>query len=71
MIACGRAIVQLRLDLADSPVSATVLWELVGEQHRLTATTLLAALIAKTVVPEAAGDERVPLRRAGTVGRDD
>ena len=71
MIVVRRAIVQLRLDLAESPVSATVLWELVGEQHRQAATTLLAVLIAQAVVPEAASDERVPLRGAGPVGRDD
>jgi hypothetical protein len=62
---------QLRLDLAESSVPATVLWELVGEQHRQAATTLLAALIAQTVVPLEAGDERVSLRSAGAVRRDD
>lgn len=62
---------QLRLDLAGSPVPAVALWELVGEQHRQAATTLLAALIAQTVVPLEAGDERVSVPGAGTVGRDD
>ena len=62
---------QLRLELAESPVSAVALWELVGEEQRQTAMSVLAALIAQTVVPEAAGDERVSLGGAGPVGRDD
>ena len=48
---------QLRLDLAECPAPAAVLWELVGEEQRQTATVLLAALIAQTVVGEPAGDE--------------
>jgi hypothetical protein len=48
---------QLRLDLAECPAPAAVLWELVGEEQRQTATALLAALIAQTVVGEPAGDE--------------
>ncbi len=47
---------QLRLDLAEGPAPAAVLWELVGEEQRQTATALLAALIAQTVVGEPAGD---------------
>ena len=47
---------QLRLDLAECPAPAAVLWELVGEEQRQTATVLLAALIAQTVVGELAGD---------------
>jgi hypothetical protein len=62
-------IVQLRLELAESPVSAVALWELVGEQQRRAAMTLLAVLIAQTVVPEA-GDERVSPGGAGTTGRE-
>jgi hypothetical protein len=31
MIAVRRSIVQLRLELAESPASAVALWELVGE----------------------------------------
>ena len=62
---------QLRLELAESPVSAVALWELVGEEQRQTAMSVLAALIAQTVVPKAAGDERVSLGGAGPVGRDD
>jgi hypothetical protein len=50
---------QLRLDLAECPAPAAVLWELVGEEQRQTATALLAALIAQTVVGEPAGDEPV------------
>jgi len=44
--------VQLRLDLAESPAPAAVLWELLGEEQRQTAMTLLAALIAQTVAGE-------------------
>jgi hypothetical protein len=40
------SIVQLRLELAESPAPAVALWELVGEEKRQTAMTLLAALIA-------------------------
>ena len=43
---------QLRLELAESPAPAVALWELVGEEQRQTAMTLLAALIAQTVVGE-------------------
>ena len=49
---------QLRLDLAESPAPAAVLWELVGEQQRQTAVSVLAALIVQTVAPGAGGDER-------------
>jgi hypothetical protein len=69
--AAGGPILQLRLELAESPAPAVALWELVGAQQREAAMTLLAALIAQTLAPEATGDERVPLRGAGTVGRDD
>ena len=63
---------QLRLELAGSPAPAAALWELVGEQQRHTAMTLLAALIAQTVAPEAVGDDRASLGSAGTAGgRDD
>jgi hypothetical protein len=72
MIALRRSIVQLRLELAESPAPAVALWELVGEQQRQTAMVLLAALIAQTVAPEAAGDEVAPLGGAGAAGgRDD
>ena len=40
---------QLRLDLAESPAPAAALWELLGEEQRRAAMTLLAALIAQTV----------------------
>ena len=43
---------RLRLDLAESPAPAAVLWELLGEDQRQTAMTLLAALIAQTVAGE-------------------
>jgi hypothetical protein len=42
-------IVQLLLEMAESPAPAVALWELVGEEQRQTAMTLLAALIARTV----------------------
>jgi hypothetical protein len=47
-----RRSVQLRLELAESPAPAVALWELVGEEQRQTAMTLLAALIAQTVAGE-------------------
>jgi hypothetical protein len=71
IIAAGGSIVQLRLDLAESPAPAVALWELVGEEQRRTAMALLAALIAQTVVPEAAGDDRAPLRGASARGGRD
>lgn len=42
-------IVQLRLELAEIPAPAVALWELVGEQQRQAAMTLLTALIAQTI----------------------
>ena len=63
---------QLRLELAESPAPAVALWELVGEQQRRSAMALLAALIAQSVVGEAAGDEVTSLGGAGASGgRDD
>jgi hypothetical protein len=62
MIAARRSIVQLRLDLMESPTPAAALWELVGEEQRQTAMVLLAALIAQTLAgrdEEAAAGERV------------
>ena len=55
MIGIRGPIVQLRLELAESPAPAVALWELVGEEQRQTAMTPLAALIACTVAGE--GDE--------------
>jgi hypothetical protein len=49
MIVVGGSIVQLRLELAESPAPAVALWELVGEEQRQTAMVLLAVLIAQTV----------------------
>jgi hypothetical protein len=49
---------RLRLDLAECPVPAVALWELVGDEQRQTAMALLAALIARAVVGEAVGDDR-------------
>jgi len=53
----GGLIVQLRLELAESPAPAVALWELVGEEQRQTAMALLAALIAQTVAVEHAKQE--------------
>jgi hypothetical protein len=50
-------IVQLRLELAESPAPAVALWELVGEQQRQTAMVLLAALIARAVAGEPGEEE--------------
>jgi hypothetical protein len=52
MIGARGPIVQLRLELAESPAPAVALWELVGEQQRETAMVLLAALIARAVTGE-------------------
>jgi hypothetical protein len=72
MIVVRPMVVQLRLDLAESSAPAVALWELVGEDHRQAASTLLAALIAQTVAPEAVSDDRASLRGAGAAGgRDD
>jgi hypothetical protein len=65
--AAGGSIVQLRLELAESPAPAVVLWELVGEQQRQSAMTLLTALIAQTVAGEAA-DELASPGGAGAAG---
>jgi hypothetical protein len=51
--AAGGLIVQLRLELAESPAPVVVLWELFGEQQRRAAMVLLAGLIARAV----AGDQ--------------
>jgi hypothetical protein len=53
----GGPIVQLRLELAESPAPAVALWELVGEEQRQTAMALLAALIAQTIAVEQAKQE--------------
>lgn len=62
---------QLRLELAESPAPAAALWELVGEQQRQAAMTLLAALIAQAVAPEAVAGDRASLAGAGAAGRWD
>jgi hypothetical protein len=72
MITRRGAIVQLRLELAGSPAPAVALWELVGEQQRQSAMTLLAALIAQTIAGEEAGDELASIADRGAAGeRDD
>jgi hypothetical protein len=56
--AARRPIVQLRLELAESPAPAVALWELVGEQQRQSAMALLTALLARAVAGVAdPGDE--------------
>ena len=59
MSSVRRSIVQLRLELAESPAPAVALWELVGEEQRQAAMVLLAALIAQTVVGEPDEDRAV------------
>jgi hypothetical protein len=67
-----RRAVQLRLDLAQGPAPAGALWELVGEEQRTAAMSLLAALIAQTVAgEEGAPGERAPLGGAGAPGGRD
>jgi len=46
---------QLRLDLAESPAPAAVLWELVGAEERRAAIAQLSALIAGAVVGPVVG----------------
>lgn len=55
---------QLRLDLAESPAPAAVLWELVGEEERRAAIAQLSVLIAAAVVGRVieVGGERAPSR---------
>lgn len=57
----GGSIVQLRLELAESPAPAVALWELVGEEQRQTAMVLLAALIAQTIAGEQDEQQEVKL----------
>jgi hypothetical protein len=71
MITTRRSIVQLRLELAESPAPVVALWELVGEEQRQGAMVLLAALIAQTVAGEEAGDEVAPLEGSGGGGGRD
>ena len=61
---------QLRLDLAESPAPAAVLWELVGEAERRAAIAQLSALSAEAVVgPVVEGrGERALLPGAGAAG---
>jgi hypothetical protein len=68
MISVRGQSVQLRLELTESPAPAVALWELVGEQQRQTAMTLLAALIAQTLAPEAVRDDRASLGSASARG---
>ncbi len=68
MISSASSMVQLRLDLAEFPASAVVLWELVGSEQREAAIALLAALIAQSVVDGVMRDDRVPVRDRGALG---
>jgi hypothetical protein len=49
MIEPGGSIMQLRLDVVESPASAAALWELLDDERRRAAMALLAELIAQTV----------------------
>jgi hypothetical protein len=49
MIDRGGSIMQLRLDVVESPASVAALWELLEEERRRAAMALLAELIAQTV----------------------
>jgi hypothetical protein len=64
-------MMQLRLDLAELPAPAVVLWELVGDGQRRAAIALLAAVIARTVAGEEPGDEFASVRDRGAVGGRD
>lgn len=48
---------QLHLDLAETPAPAPALWELLGEDQRVAAMALLAAMIAQSVAGEQEGEE--------------
>jgi hypothetical protein len=71
IMSASSRMMQLRLDLAESPAPAAVLWELVGSEQRHTAITLLAALIARTVADEEVPDDLAPVRDPGAVGGRD
>jgi hypothetical protein len=63
ILLASRQAMQLRLDLAESPAPAAVLWELVGEEERRTAVAQLSVLIAAAVVGpvlEAPGERAAP-----------
>lgn len=62
---------QWRLEMAESPAPAAALWELIGEWQRQAAMVLLAAMIARTIAPEAVSDDGVSLGGASAAGRDD
>jgi hypothetical protein len=64
-------MVQLRLDLVESPAPAAALWELVGLEQRQTAIALLAALIAQAVAGEGVLDDLAPLRDPGCLADAD
>jgi hypothetical protein len=68
ILSANGRMMQLRLDLGESSVAATVLWELVGSEQRQTAIALLAALIARTVAPGEADDELASVPGASAVG---
>jgi hypothetical protein len=61
-------VMQLRLDLAESPAPVAALWELVGSEQRRTAIALLAALIGQAVVGEGVLDDRASLRDPSALG---
>jgi len=71
MIRRQGSIAQLRLEMAESPAAAVALWELVGQEQRQAAITLLAAMIAQSVAPEAVVDEVAMLGGPGATGGGD
>jgi hypothetical protein len=64
---------QLGLDLWEGPAPAAALWELLDEERRRAAMTLLSALIAQAATGPAgeAGGEGAPLRGPGAPGGRD
>jgi hypothetical protein len=63
---------QLGLDLWEGPAPAAALWELLNEERRRAAMTLLAALIAEAAVgSEEASGEGAPVRAGGVPGGRD
>jgi len=64
---------QLGLDLWEGPAPAAALWELLDEERRRAAMTLLSALIAQAATDPAgeASGERAPLRDRGARGARD
>jgi hypothetical protein len=73
MISGRRARMQLGLDLWERPAPAAALWELLDEERRRAAMTLLSALIAQAATSpmREPGGEAAPLRGGGAPGGRD